>query len=346
MLIDDVVSQVRAELGTLNSPLSNFPDHGNLWAIVRALGSVAQDQFQATASTKQSMFIQYATGSDLDLHAANYGLTRLGGSTARGYVLISLTGSSNIAIPAGTVITIGGHCYTINTASTIYSNVEIPVACTSTNKGSIYNVAAGQAGSIAGYPNLSIVVGQYRTKGVAQVNIAGGIDAENDVVLRTRILSLFQRGAPSLQSLILDQVAGISRVNIVEPSSGGGYFWVYVDSNDYDTLNQVKTVVNQYRPIGIAAIVSSLQIVNYNFTLAVSLSTTTSVSTFESNANSTLSQYLASLAPGTSLSLTDLTLYIQGSISSDITISSGQAISLNANQGAALGKITFNITFK
>lgn len=147
---------------------------GNELAVVQANAIVKADQ----------MMPDTAVGDDLAAWAALVGLTKQGASGSIGGVV--LVSSQSTPIVTGAQLTdAAGLSYEVTTGGTYANGATVPIRAVS--KGAATNHAAGDVLTWASAPPYS-----EDKAAVAAGGLTNGIDAEDDEVLRSRLLAVFQ----------------------------------------------------------------------------------------------------------------------------------------------------------
>lgn len=259
--ITQILSSMRDSL--VGTALSNFSPYSNVYILYRAVAIALVEQDSIIDGMVSGFHLATATGADLDKRANDYGLTRLSGSGAKGWVLAKSTES--VLLQAGTLLTDPTARYQYEVKEKVYVGVgvEVPIYVQSTSGTANSNLPAGTNLTSSFYPSMTFVVGRYRntsTDGTVG-EVGGGTDREDDASLRSRLLQhLKNRSTSNKDSIYLAvrSVPGISRVILVEHDPITGYFTVYVDTNDSTLLNTVRNVVDKVKAAGVSHLVRPL----------------------------------------------------------------------------------------
>jgi uncharacterized phage protein gp47/JayE len=267
--LDDIIKIIRKSLADSKSKLSDFSTGSNLYLLTRSFAVVMAEKEQDLENAILNTNITTATGSALDLLAADFNIFRKAGTYAEGYILISSNKNSPQVIPAQTIITAAGNLDYILQEKTVVSNVlSSPVKIKATVKGETYNLPAGTNVAVKGFEGLTAVIGFSRnpiTRAITGGLVRGSL-AETDANFKKRIQQrIVNIGKSSLESVRQAALAveGISGVLIKEQQPQPGYFTVYIDvvgsgEASVDVLEEVKRAIEKYRPIGVAYFVKSL----------------------------------------------------------------------------------------
>jgi hypothetical protein len=254
--------------------LSNFSPYSNIYILYRAVAIALAEQDSLIDAMLSGFHLATATGADLDRRASDYGITRLAGNGARGWVLAKSTEA--VLLQPGALLTDPTNRYQYEVTQRAYLGVgiEVPVYVQSTTGSSGSNLPAGTYLTSTFYPSITYVVGRYRdtSNGSPVGAIDGGSDREADTGLRARLLQhLRNRSTSNKDSIYLAvrAVPGISRVVLVEHDPITGYFTVYVDSNDSVLLTRVRAVVDTVKAAGISYLVRAMTPTPINIDISV-----------------------------------------------------------------------------
>ncbi|WOL31315.1 baseplate J-like protein [Microcoleus phage My-WqHQDG] len=271
--IAQVLTSMRESL--VGSPLSDFSPYSNVYILYRAVAIAMAEQDSLIEGMVSGFHLATATGTDLDKRANDYGLTRLAGGGAKGWVLAK--SSESVLLPAGVLLTDPSSRYQYEVRGKVYVGVgiEIPIYIQATSGTSSSNLPQGTYLTSSFYPSMSFVVGRYRdtSTGAAIGAIEGGSDRESDTSLRARLLQHLRNHSTSNRDsiyLAVRSVPGISRVMLVEHDPITGYFTVYVDTNDSTILTKVRAVVDTVKAAGISYLVRPMVPTPINIEISVS----------------------------------------------------------------------------
>ena len=225
--------------------------------------------------TKRQCFPRTAEGEYLDLHAEMRGLERRAATKAEGVLRFSVDSAAeyDLTIPAGTVcMTAGLIRFETTQAATLTAGalwVDVPAQA----------LEAGKAGNV---PAGTVVTMSVAPVGVARCSnpeaFAGGVDAEDDASLRSRVLdsykrlpnganvAFYQQGALSFEQVaaatVLPRNRGIGTVDVVITSHAG--------VPDEELLAQVQAYFEERREIAVDVSVLAPETQTVDLSVAVS----------------------------------------------------------------------------
>lgn len=271
--IAQILTSMRDSL--LGGPLSNFTPYSNVYALYRAVAIAIAEQDSLIEGMVSGFHLGTATGADLDKRANDYGLSRLAGGGAKGWVLAQ--SSESVLLQGGVLLTDPTSRYQYEIPQRVYVGVgvEIPIYVQATSGTSSSNLPPGTYLTSSFYPSMRFVVGRYRdtSTGAAVGAIEGGSDRESDASLRARLLQhLKNRSTSNRDSIYLAvrAVPGIGRVILVEHDPVTGYFTVYVDTSDSALLSNVRAVVDTVKAAGVSYLVRPMLPTPINIEISVS----------------------------------------------------------------------------
>lgn len=282
--IDEILNQIRKVLKEQNSNLSTFPEYGNLYVIFRSIASVISEQDAELDITKDSLFLNTATNTNLDRKAVERGIVRSKGFRANGYVIAEskvLANNSFTTIPKNTILI---NPFTNKQYITLESAVlNIPrksIKVESVELDSSSNLEAGTKLLSNFFNNITFTVGSfYNTLSNSyEGDIVGGAEEESDEELRTRILNRVLSKQMSTSSAIrikAESVSGVNEVLIEENNPSIGYINVFIDNTNYNTINLVKQEVELVKPLGTIINVKSFTNFTLNITANITLNNST-----------------------------------------------------------------------
>lgn len=199
----------------------------------------------------QLIFPEWSYGEFLDAHAKSRGMTRKAATAATGN--ITLTGSENTVIPAGTTVSTASlnnedpavaYQTTEDATIPISGTVTIPIVCT-------------EAGTIGNTnPNTIILLGST-VVGIASVTnqeaVSGGTDEESDEDLIVRIEEYDQTQGDSYIGNISDykrwamSVSGVGNAAIIPANDSSGLVTIVLtDATGNPASSQLCTEVYDY----------------------------------------------------------------------------------------------------
>lgn len=301
-----------------------------------SVGSVIRAIFEANASVAlwmQWLILQVlqttraatSNGADLDSWMQDFCLTRLPASPSSGTVLFSRFANSLPAlVPVGSVVktTDGALSFAVSEddTSSIWSasqsgyvipsgvsNAILPVTCTSS--GAAGNVLAGAISIIAAsLPGIDCV-----TNANPFVN---GVDAESDEAFRLRFQNYLGSRSRATLAAITNAVANVQQgmdvliqENIAADGSARlGCFVVTVDDGSghpsANLLTVVASAVDAVRPIGTTFFVLPPTVMVANVTLCITLRQSNDSTTYLSQVQALVADYLNKLTIGRVASIT------------------------------------------
>lgn len=271
--VAQILTSMRDSL--VGGPLSNFSPYSNIYILYRAVAIALAEQDSLMEGMLSGFHLATAMGSDLDRRASDYGITRLAGNGARGWVLAKST--DVVLLQPGALLTdpTSRYQYEVTQRAYLGVGVEVPIYVQSTSGSSGSNLPAGTYLTSYFYPSITFMVGRYRdTSNNSPVGeIDGGSDRETDADLRGRLLQhLRNRSTSNKDSIYLAvrAVPGIYKVVLVEHDPITGYFTVYVDTNDSVLLTRVRGVVDTVKAAGVSYLVRSMTPTPINIDISVS----------------------------------------------------------------------------
>lgn len=302
--IEGILDQMRQALEEVNSDLASFPQYGNLYSIFRAVAASVLEQDVKLDSINSSLFLNTATGEDLDSKAREFNLTRRQGSYAVGN--ITILGTASI-LPSKLVLTEAstGLQFTLDNQISIISNKAIG-SITSTQYTDLANLPAGTELFSSIFANTRFIVGNYfdPITSTYKGSLIGGSDKESDTSLKQRISNTIQSLALSnTQTLTLaaQNIPGIAKISIVENEPSLGYITVYISNNETKFLKLVKNELDLIKPIGTALQVKSF--INVDLDININIETFNNLNTLElqNTIKLNVQSYINSLNPGSTL---------------------------------------------
>ena len=223
---------------------------------------------------KKQMFPTTASGSQLDLHAEQRGLTRLPGSKATGLIIFSLNMplDHDLLIPQGTVCTTADGSVNFITSQ----NGTISAGTTSTYisseaqfSGKQYNVAPGAVKSVVTSFSVGLSV-QNSTP------FSSGTDDESDDELRARIISHMKNISNGINKQYYIDLArsldGVYSAQVTENTNTHAVTVYVADRGGRTTdavLAQAAALINSNRPLGLNIQVSHPQVMNCEVTVSI-----------------------------------------------------------------------------
>lgn len=231
------------------------------YTITRGVAVAFKSMYDLIETLDSNYILGNSTGTYLTDMATTLGYERLPGNKSIGYVLVSNPTSSRIDFSSSLVLTdpVTTLQFTIRdrTDRSISSYQETRIPISSIESTSDANLAAGTELISGAYPNLSFIVGQYRTtSGEVYGDLTGGRSLEADESLRERIIrgisNISFNNATQIERYLLNEVVKLTSVRA--HTIGGGAVTVWVSSNELLTaseLEEINSLVIEILPPGI-----------------------------------------------------------------------------------------------
>lgn len=225
--IGDVSARIRAAFTTEIPGADAVIWPNNLYVVAKAIALGTREYLQRVGWLYDQIFASTATGTHLDRHAYEVGLSRKAATYASGYV--SVTGVPGQVVPAGRrfVRTSDGRSFATTANVTIPASGAVTLSVRAVDTGAIPRTAAGTVlARESTYPELTSD-GTVTSEGVI-----GGAAAESDEDLRARVLYR-KRNPPhggALHDYIMwaTSVVGVRKAYAAAYSNGGRMVQVYV----------------------------------------------------------------------------------------------------------------------
>ncbi|HIS69194.1 MAG TPA: baseplate J/gp47 family protein [Candidatus Gallacutalibacter stercoravium] len=260
----------------------------------------------------RQMFLQTATGQQLDLHAQQWGCERIPAATAQGELTFSRTGSTEqeAVIPAGTVCAAAGsEAVRVQTTQQAVIAQGLPSV-----KVPAQALSAGMAGNAA----AGVIVAMLNPPaGVTNVTNAspftGGREAETDEQLRARLLERCRDRANGVNAAFYREIAlaheEIRSVQAVAQGNGPHSVDLYVAGygEDLDTefLTALQQEIQSMREIGTSVRVLEAQQVQVNLYVTVTPQDGYEMNSLRPACEQALQDYLNRLEVGQDMLLID-----------------------------------------
>lgn len=215
---------------------------------------------------KKQMFVDTATGENLDRHGMERGLERKPALKSQGrltFYLSSANSEYDIEIPAGTICSTSGDTpirfVTLERGIIASGDLSVEVNAQALDPGIAGNTAAGR---------ITVVV----TPGIAEISVRndagflGGSDAENDELFRERILDTYKNTSTGSNAAYYKLLAmshnGVYSASVVpRPNNTRGKVDIYVAGDgcllDSQTIAQIQAEIDELREINVDATVKS-----------------------------------------------------------------------------------------
>jgi phage-related baseplate assembly protein len=290
-----IVNTIVAGIQGRASALIDFTVGSPLLAITEAIAGVAL-WLQAFALQVLTVArLSTSVGSDVDSFVNDFGVTRLGASTATGVLTFSrLTASSSVPfVPVGTTVQTADGTTTVTVvADTTNANFSLALNGYSMPSGVTTLSVTAQAGSPGTAGNIAAGTATVLTTpivGIDQVTntlaFTGGQVAETDAALKIRfvlfILGLSQGNLFGIESALANLNVSIAFKVTDQMTTAGvsqpGFFFVNVDDGSGSPpqafLNAASNAVNAHRALGVNFSVFPPTLVTANVSMIISAAT-------------------------------------------------------------------------
>lgn len=293
--IQYIIESIRRTLDSLGSPMAKFSNFSNLYILFRAVSIVIAEQDVRINEIVDSSFISTAKGSRLDDRARDFALYRLRGTYSTGACLCK---GPNTSIPQGTILQSSDQSLQFKVSNTISlpSSIETPISIEALSIGDSYNLSQGSVLYSNLFPSHSFVIGRYRDpiSKVAVGSLSNGTSIEKDEEFRNRIKAtlsgkLSQKGTIAAIREEVRKLPFISRVYVKEHQPVTGYFTVFIDVTDSESIKIVTSLLREIKPIGTAFLVRPIKTRPIDVSLEVVVS-----SSYASSISSSIKEALAS----------------------------------------------------
>lgn len=212
------------------------------------------------------------SGDYLDMHAAQIGMTRRGGTKAR--AAVTFTGIDGTEIPAGTIVcTRDARRFRVLEAAVISDGAVYEVECEAEEAGAAGNVPAGTITQMAvNVPGVTMLTNE--TAGT------GGADEESDADLWARYherrAKPISAGNANHYEMWAKETPGVSFARCVPLWNGNGTVKVIVagterEALDEDIVSACAAHIEEERPIGAAVTVTTVETLEISLSAEVTL---------------------------------------------------------------------------
>jgi uncharacterized phage protein gp47/JayE len=238
------------------------------------------------------VFVETATGEDLDKVGADYGVTRRQSSAS--IVYLEITGVQGATVNQNVKATYNNLVFTVQEYKVIGSSGSVTVKAQCDTTGSIGNVAAN---------TITEFVGTY--SGLTSVNnplaAYDGFDTETDSDYRARIKLYLAEDAVNCNEaqykLWALEVTGVKTAVIKDASTmGAGNVGVYISSTtgtvSQELINAVKAYIEEKQFINANLIVGALTSISINTAATIRLKTGATIDSVIQEYSETLAEYL------------------------------------------------------
>lgn len=304
----------KAETQARNPSLTDFEEGSNLDALTGANAVLADLVLRQALSYFQALFVDTATGTDLDALALDrFGLERKAASAAYGYVTFTRDGTTDAEeIPAGTTLraTVAGVSVTFTTDSSIEiadgsSTASVRATCSTT----------GTSGNVA-ENTVTTIVDTLDDETITATNaerMVGGAAEETDAAFRDRIrryFSTLRRGTVAALAAGAISVGGVAFAAVDEShrmAADGGYVLVLVaDSEGYSNaalVEDVEVELENWRAAGIWVQVEGAERQEETITLVLGVDTGSDQGVIRDAVKAVVLEYTNNLDPGATMYL-------------------------------------------
>lgn len=245
--LDDVLERTRQAFKTNLPSADAYAWPSSIYVAAKVIAARVWEAFHRLEFIKDQAFILTATGTYLDRHAQQLGLSRNPAVAAEGDAT-GTSGTSGTVLPVGTLLINSlGYSYELQTAQTVAADGSVTLDLVSVETGVEYNLEAGTsltfATAIAGAPT-SVVVS-------SAAPVSGGAAEEEDEDLRIRLLQRIQNpphtGTATDYERWTLEVPGVTRAWVGKNAFGAGTvgIWFAMDdtyANGIPTAADVATV--------------------------------------------------------------------------------------------------------
>lgn len=238
------------------------------------------------------VFVETATGADLDKVGADYGVTRRQSSAS--IVYLEIEGVQGATVNQNVKATYNNLVFTVQEYKVIGSSGSVTVKAQCDTTGSIGNVAAN---------TITEFVGTY--SGLTSVNnplaAYDGFDTETDSDYRARIKLYLAEDAVNCNEaqykLWALEVTGVKTAVIKDASTmGAGNVGVYISSTtgtvSQELINAVKAYIEEKQFINANLIVGALTSISINTVARIRLKTGATIESVIQEYSETLAEYL------------------------------------------------------
>lgn len=218
---------------------------------------------------KKEMFVETATGENLDKHGMQRGLIRKEAIAASGMLNFAAqfdTLSYDIEVPKGTICSTSGE----NPIRFITDESVVIKSGSETYSVNAHALTAGSNGNVAS-DTVTVVV----TPGIANIMVnnqnafTGGSDAEDDITFRNRIIDAYKNISTGSNAAYYKKLAlehkGVYSANVVSrPGGQRGKVYIYVSGKgellSQDVIDEIQARIDTLREINVDVTVLSPRI--------------------------------------------------------------------------------------
>lgn len=253
---------------------------------------------------KRQMFVSFAEGEYLDLHASERGLARREATNSFGEVTFSVTeaATESIIIPKGTVVAGFASLLRFETLSDaiLYAGkTSVTVEAESMGTGREYNVLSGSISVMVTPPSGIDAVTNAKA-------FSGGCDRESDESLRERVINSLKSPVNSTNcayyEAMAESVDGVSSASVVPRGRGVGTVDVYVAADGVEasdeTVSNVQTLLSSAREVNVDVLVKKAESSPVNFYLKIEVQEGYDFDDVKGRCKTAISDYIASRGAG------------------------------------------------
>ena len=311
--IDQIIDDIKFQFS--DTVLENAANNkGNLYSLIRGMALASFNQEQIIESLINTRTITSASGINLDIYAANYGITRRQGTGSFGSVIVK--NNQETTIPIGTEIQTQDGLLTFQTTKSIQlpRDKEITIPIVSNTKSFEANLSSSTQLISPNFSSLFIQVGSFRDANNNIIgSLNGGSSIESDISLRDRLTTFINNKGlftlPVIRALILNYV---SNVLIVEGRPAAGYTTAYVNTSDQLTIDILINQLNSIKPVGTIVLVKPIQYQNIDLIVDIIINSNTldTIASITSNVKLAINSYFSNLSIGETLIVNQLSSFI------------------------------------
>lgn len=319
---------------------------------IRVLAAEIYSAYTNLEWLKTQMFAQTATGERLDLHAQQRGLQREEPTSSYGTLTFSRTSARgySVEIPAGTICSTTGvnpiKVITLESGIISDTGTTVTVSAKSVDQGSVANLSAD-----------SVTVFVTAIAGVDSVTnddaFIGACDAEDDEVLRKRLMESYENLSTGSNSEFYKQIAlnhnDIKSASVFPMNRGTGTVDIFVASigsvPDSDTIAEIQADIDKLKGVNVDAKVLPAVTSEINITANISIDPNYNSSDVIENCKTAIRNYFNSLNIGDNLfsvAIGNAIFNVDGVINYTFPSSSGYDTSIDGASIAILGTLTIN----
>lgn len=295
-------------------------------------------------------FVPYATGKQLEYHAAERGLSRKSAAAASGVLTFSRKTALwyNVKIPAGTLCaTSGDGAMQYETAADAVlqlgkTSVDVPASAQ----------MAGTSGNTEAGTVCAMLTAPSEIESVTNAQaFTGGSDAESDENLRARLLACWQEPANSANAAWYRKTAesceGVHSAQVVPCADGAGTVTVSLGGEGKaapdSAVQTLQALFNEKRELGTAVTVKTAETVPVDVSFRVSAAKGENALAAHLHSQLAVQNYFRALGVGEPVVISALTvaIFATGFVSDCVFTSAGKTV--GSGQLAVPGKIIVGV---